>query len=126
MRNKRPRNFRHRSNGRNFRRRLNDNGKGLSLGSFNDRPKNNFKSNQSAEKLLERYKILAKEALSSGDRILSENYLQHVDHFMRIISLKSINQNGSASKPETTIKEINNNSLEKNDTNQNFQDKNKE
>ena len=127
MRNRKSRNFRHRSNGRGFRRRLNDNGKSLSLGSFShDRSKNNFKFNQSAEKLLERYKILAKEALSSGDRILSENYLQHVDHFMRIISLKNFNQNGSVIKEETAIKETNNNSLEKNETNQSLQDKSKE
>ena len=36
---------------------------------------------------------LAKEALSSGDRTLSENYFQHADHFMRIIDEKKINQN---------------------------------
>ena len=36
---------------------------------------------QSPEKLFEKYNALAKEALSSGDKILSENYLQHADHF---------------------------------------------
>ena len=35
---------------------------------------------------------MAKEALSSGDKILSENYLQHVDHFTRIISHKNLSQ----------------------------------
>ena len=40
---------------------------------------------QSAEKLFEKYNTLAKEALSSGDKTLSENYFQHADHFMRII-----------------------------------------
>ena len=33
-----------------------------------------------------KYKNLAKEALSSGDKILHENYLQHSDHFSRILS----------------------------------------
>ena len=95
MRNRRQRIFRHRSNGRNFRRRSNDNDKmRLAQSSFqNGRAKNNFKSYQSAEKLLERYKVLAKEALSIGDKILSENYLQHVDHFSRIISDRNVNQN---------------------------------
>ena len=35
-------------------------------------------------KLIEKYTELAKEALSNGDKILSENYLQHADHFIRI------------------------------------------
>ena len=35
---------------------------------------------------------MAKEALSSGDKILSENYLQHADHFARIIEDKNRNQ----------------------------------
>ena len=29
---------------------------------------------------------MAKDALSSGDPILSENYLQHADHFSRKLS----------------------------------------
>jgi hypothetical protein len=48
---------------------------------------------QSAEKLFEKYNTLAKEALSSGDKTLSENYFQHADHFMRIIENRNINQN---------------------------------
>ena len=47
---------------------------------------------QSAEKLFEKYNSLAKEAMSSGDKTLSENYLQHADHFMRIIEDKNKNQ----------------------------------
>ena len=43
------------------------------------------KNNQNASKLIEKYTTLAKEALSNGDKILSENYLQHADHFVRII-----------------------------------------
>ena len=30
------------------------------------------------------YNNLAREALSSGDKILSENYFQHADHFTRV------------------------------------------
>ena len=95
MHNRRSGMFRRRSNGRGYRRQHNDNeGRRLISGAFsNHRGRNNFKSNQSVEKLLERYKLLAKEALSSGDKTLAENYLQHADHFMRIIEDKNRNQN---------------------------------
>ena len=43
------------------------------------------KNNQNAAKLVEKYNDLAREALSNGDKILSENYLQHSEHFSRII-----------------------------------------
>lgn len=33
----------------------------------------------------EKYQALAKDALSSGDRVLAENYLQHAEHYFRII-----------------------------------------
>ena len=46
------------------------------------------KNNQNASKLIEKYTILAKEALSNGDKILSENYLQHADHFLRVTENK--------------------------------------
>ena len=59
----------------------------------NDRNRNNFYTKQSAEKLVEKYNSMAKEALSSGDIILSENCFQHADHFMRIIEEKNLNQN---------------------------------
>jgi hypothetical protein len=65
-----------------------------------DRPKfggsysnnDNFKrrvpsrNNHNAPKLIEKYNDLAREASSNGDKILSENYLQHADHFMRIMN----------------------------------------
>jgi len=67
--------------------------------SNSDRPKfaSNFSNNESfqrkapgrnnhnASKLIEKYNNLAREALSSGDKILSENYFQHADHFTRIL-----------------------------------------
>ena len=91
----RPRRFRHRSNGRS--RQSRDNGdmkmRVRSNAFSNSQTRNRFGTSQSAEKLLEKYNTLAKEALSSGDRTLSENYFQHADHFMRIIENKNINQN---------------------------------
>ncbi len=43
------------------------------------------KNNHNASKLIEKYNDLAREALSNGDKILSENYYQHADHFTRIL-----------------------------------------
>ena len=43
--------------------------------------------------MFDKYSSLAKEAMSSGDKILSENYLQHADHFMRIIEDRNKIQN---------------------------------
>jgi len=128
MHNRRPRSFRRPSNGRGFRRRSNDHESNrLIPGSFPSvRGKNNFQPQQSVEKLLERYKILAKEALSSGDKTLSENYLQHVDHFERIISHKNLNQNENNSQASNTIKEKNNNLSNNSEIDQDHITKNKE
>ena len=49
--------------------------------------RNGFAKNpHNLERIIEKYKNLAKEALSSGDKTLQENYLQHADHFSRILS----------------------------------------
>ena len=73
---------------RNFKKR---NGNGHKLtGDFNNnsefKRKNPGRNNQNAAKLIEKYNDLAREALSNGDKILSENYLQHSDHFARILN----------------------------------------
>ena len=91
---------------RNFRKR-NNNGHKIN-GEFNSslefKRKNPGKNNQNASILIEKYNDLASEALSNGDKILSENYLQHADHFSRIIisqeSLKVQNLNNTQSKNE--------------------------
>ena len=92
---RRPRRFRHRSDGRGHQRHANGDGQiRITPNAFsNNERRNNFRSTQSAEKLLEKYNALAKEALSSGDRILSENYFQHAEHFSRIVDGKNKNQN---------------------------------
>ena len=124
---RRSRMFRGRSNGRGFRRQSNNNDNNrLITGSFsNARGKNNFKSYQSVEKLLERYKLLAKESLSSGDKILTENYLQHVDHFERLVSNKNSNQNENNSQAVNISKEQDNNLSSNNTTSQDSITKNK-
>ena len=128
MHNRRSGMFRRRSNGRGFRRQNNDNeGRRLISGAFsNARNKNNFQPHQSVEKLLERYKILAKEAIASGDRMSSENYLQHVDHFERMVSQKYSNQNGNNLQAGNINKEQNNNLPTDSTTNQDSITKKKE
>ena len=66
------------------------------------------RNNHNASKLIEKYSNLAREALSSGDKILSENYFQHADHFTRVldekeISNKSKNTENLTSKNESEI-----------------------
>ncbi len=91
--------FRNNNNRRNNFRRSERNFK-----SNNDRGKfgTNFSSNENfqrkipgrnnhnASKLIDKYNNLAREALSSGDKILSENYFQHADHFTRILKEQDI------------------------------------
>ena len=70
----------------------NDNGKissDLQNGS-NFFRKNAGRNNYNASKLIEKYSSLAREALSNGDKILSENYFQHADHFTRILSEQEV------------------------------------
>ena len=79
------RNFRKRSlNGHKIHNEFNTNS--------DFRHRNVGRNNQSASKLKEKYNNLAREALSSGDKILSENYLQHADHFSRVLSMQEINK----------------------------------
>ena len=81
---------RYRSNGeRNFKR----NGENQSFSnSVNFQRKSPGRNNQNAPKLIEKYTDLAREALSNGDKILSENYFQHADHFIRIQGEKEKNR----------------------------------
>jgi len=101
---RKPKRFRRRQNGRGRPHHSGvDNQNRMRPNSFsNGHSRNNFRSFQSAEKLLAKYNILAKEALSSGDRILSENYLQHADHFMRIIEDRNQNKIQNTNNPETS------------------------
>ena len=69
------------------------------------------RNNHNASKLIEKYSNLAREALSSGDKILSENYFQHADHFTRIVneqsSLKKINEIEKISETSNQEKVLN-------------------
>ena len=105
---------RFKSNGeRNFRKRS------LNLHKSNNEfnPNSDFKhrnpgrNNQNAAKLIDKYNNLAREALSSGDKILSENYLQHADHFQRVLSINELNKSENENNnviEQTFKKEIDN------------------
>ena len=65
------------------------------------RRKNN-RNNGNVEKLISKYNELAREALSNGDKILSENYYQYADHFLRIsIEQKEKHKDNSQNTTET-------------------------
>jgi hypothetical protein len=95
-----------RRNTRNFK----SNGDSTKFGS-NFSNNDNFKrkvpgrNNHNAPKLIEKYNDLAREALSNGDKILSENYLQHADHFTRIL-----NERESIKKEKYTESKLESNS----------------
>ena len=117
-----------RRNNRNFKSNT-DNSKFSSNFSNND----NFKrkapgrNNHNAPKLIEKYNDLAREALSNGDKILSENYLQHADHFMRILKEResykkeklSENLDNNIEKSTDSVGEVNDNSNQISDANVN-------
>ena len=93
MLHRKPRRFRRRSNGRNHMSHNSSQNRMRTNPFSNGQPRGNFRSQMSAEKSFEKYTSLAKEAMSAGDKTLSENYLQHADHFMRIIEDKNKNKN---------------------------------
>ena len=59
------------------------------------------KNNQNAAKLVEKYNDLAREAQSNGDKILSENYLQHSEHFSRILISQENSKNNLENSSDT-------------------------
>jgi|TARA_B100001093_G_scaffold338129_1_gene322890 hypothetical protein len=71
------------------------------------------RNNHNASKLIEKYNNLAREALSSGDKILSENYFQHADHFTRILNEKGEFRKAKNSKDIVEQSEQNNNDQKK-------------
>ena len=114
MRNhKNHRRHRFRNSDRNFRQ----NGNGILKANSEMNLNSNFqrrypgKNNHNATKLIEKYNNLAREALSNGDKILSENYFQHADHFTRIVmeqeNSKLTKVNNNEKKAETVLNNTN-------------------
>ena len=61
------------------------------------------RNNHNASKLIEKYNDLAREALSNEDKILSENYFQHADHFTRIQKEQENNRIAKANAAATEV-----------------------
>ena len=80
------------NNDRNFTRNL-DSQSLVSNTNFQRKP--HRINNQSASRLIEKYTNLAREALTTGDKILSESYYQFSDHYLRVLNERERNQNTS-------------------------------
>ena len=65
------------------------------------------RNNHNAVKLIEKYNDLAREALANEDKILSENYFQHADHFTRVQneqeSLRMVRANSSLTETKKPV-----------------------
>ena len=130
--------FRNNNNNRRNNFRRNDRG----FKSNGERPKfgssfsnnDNFqrkipgRNNHNASKLIEKYNNLAREALSGGDKILSENYFQHADHFTRILSeqenfkrIKFSENNSDVNKKNKENEKVNKFSEKENEDTNNIQ-----
>ena len=109
------RRFRSNSFDRNFKHNSNDHNVTSSLGNVSDFKKKNFsRNNFNSSKLIQKYSDLAREALSNGDKILYENYLQHAGHFIRITDNHTNSGNGKNNS--SSLNEINVSNLKSEET----------
>ena len=109
MRNFKNNRRRYRSNSfeRNLKINSNDQNLNSSLGNVSDfRRKNYSKNHFNSSKLIQKYSDLAREALSIGDKILYENYLQHAEHFIRNSSNFS-NNNATKNGHSQEVNDVN-------------------
>ena len=87
MNNNRRRNFRSRPQKNSFRRRSgslsSSRSNSLNNGNLNYNRNGSMNNIHNVEKTMQKYQQLAKDAQSNGDPVLSQNYLQHADHFLR-------------------------------------------
>tara|TARA_B100000965_G_C19567640_1_gene747552 strand:+ start:285 stop:677 length:393 start_codon:yes stop_codon:yes gene_type:complete len=105
FRNNNRRRYRTNTFDRNLKINSNDQNLNTNFGNVSDFKKKNFTRNGfNSSKLIQKYSDLAREALSSGDKILYENYMQHAEHFIRV----SENNNSTQ-----TIKNETSNGLDK-------------
>ena len=110
MNNNRRRNFRPRPQKSNFRRRNGSMGSSSS-NSLGNNGNMNFNRNGSmnnihnVEKTMLKFQQLAKDAQSNGDPVLSQNYLQHADHYAR--RLAELNERTKEnSKNDSPVEEV--------------------
>ena len=115
--------FRNNNNGRrnNFRRPDRGFKSNVDRSKFNSNFSNNEnfqrkspgRNNHNASKLIDKYNNLAREALSTGDKILSENYFQHADHFTRILNEQEINKKIKFSRSKDEMANLEENKTDK-------------
>ena len=101
------RRFRNNSFERKMKLNSGDQSINSSLGNISDFKRRNYpRNNFNTTKLVQKYSDLAREALSSGDKILYENYLQHAEHFIRLSESFSdaSNSKNNSSKVDDEIK----------------------
>ena len=104
--------FRH--NDRNFRRNSDNNKFKSDFSSIsNFKRKTPGRNNHNASKLIEKYTDLAREALANEDKIMSENYFQHADHFTRILREQEKNRANKVSNISEVSKNLETNQKEK-------------
>ena len=105
---------RFRYNDRNFRRNGDNNKFKSDFSSIsNFKRKTPGRNNHNASKLIEKYTDLAREALANEDKIMSENYFQHADHFTRILSEQEKNRANKVSNISEVSKNLETNQKEK-------------
>ena len=108
--------FRNNSNGRRNNYRRNDrnyksSGERIKYGSSfsggdNFQRKAPGRNNHNAPKLIDKYNNLAREALSTGDKILSENYFQHADHFTRVLKERESYKKDKISENNSIVSDV--------------------
>ena len=110
--NNRRRSFRPRPQKSNFRRR-NGPMNSRNESSFNGNGNMNFSRNGSmtnphnVEKMMNKFQQLAKDAQSSGDPVLVENYLQHADHYSRrLAELNERSKDSSSSEKNNSVVDV--------------------
>ena len=114
------RRFRNNNFDRNLKLTSSDQNVNTGYGNITDFKKKNFsRNNFNSPKLIQKYTDLAREALSNGDKILYENYMQHAEHFIRSLESQNNNLNSKDKAPETLnkvgLEEINNQNGKKED-----------
>ena len=105
------RRFRNNSFERHLKINSKDQNLNSSLGNITEiKKRNHSRGNFNSSKLIQKYSDLAREALSSGDKILHENYLQHAEHFIRIsesTSNSNLDRNNSKTLDQVELDKAN-------------------
>ena len=119
MNNNRRRSFRARTQRNNFRRRagsMNSNGgSNFNNGNMNFNRNGSMTNPHNVEKTMQKFQQLAKDAQSSGDPVLVENYLQHADHYSRrLAELNDRNRDSSSNEKSSSLSDVTNKNLSKN------------